>query len=80
MPLFQPERTRGAEKPAECWGYGEGHAGLCCQQNSRSELGQKRCGSPLSTLLEVSLGLGVMAGAHFVPWYCTKRTQTIIMV
>jgi hypothetical protein len=21
-----------------------------------------------------------MAGAHFVPWHCTKRTQTIIMV
>jgi hypothetical protein len=20
MPLFQPERTRGKEKPAECWG------------------------------------------------------------
>jgi hypothetical protein len=27
MPLFQPERTRSAEKPAECFGYGRGRRG-----------------------------------------------------
>ena len=39
----------------------EGDAGCCCQQNSRSELGQKGCGSPnwIRTIPDLTpLGLG----------------------
>src|ERR1017187_9816078 len=52
----------------------------CTPWAANRHISNSAAGSPLSTLLEVSPGSGVMAGAHFVPCHCTKRAQTIIMV